>query len=98
MQVKTGVSDDNYTQIVSGLSESDVVAYDPSSVVSDSYYDDGSAYVGSGSAVVVSDAGNGDTVAAAEPEETLPEEGGEELSGAVDEAEAEVGELEGAAG
>lgn len=98
VQVKTGVSDDNYTQIVSGLSESDVVAYDPSSVVSDSYYDDGSAYVGSGSAVVVSDAGNGDTVAAAEPEETLPEEGGEELSGAVDEAEAEVGELEGAAG
>ena len=96
--VKTGVSDDNYTQIVSGLSESDVVAYDPSSVVSDSYYDDGSAYVGSGSAVVVSDAGNGDTVAAAEPEETLPEEGREELSGAVDEAEAEVGELEGAAG
>ena len=42
VQVKTGVSDDNYTQIVSGLSESDVIAYDPSSVVSDSYYDDGS--------------------------------------------------------
>ena len=98
VQVKTGVSDDNYTQIVSGLSENDVVAYDPSSVVSDSYYDDGSSYVGSGSAAVVSNAGNGDTVAAAEPEETLPEEGGEELSGAVDEAEAEAGELEGAAG
>ena len=41
VQVKTGVSDDNYTQVTSGLSESDTIAYDPSSVSSDSYYDDG---------------------------------------------------------
>ncbi len=39
--VQTGVSDDNYTQILSGLTENDTIAYDPSSV-SDSYYDDGS--------------------------------------------------------
>ena len=41
VKVKTGVSDDNYTQVTSGLSESDTIAYDPSSVSSDSYYDDG---------------------------------------------------------
>ena len=40
--VKTGVSDVDYTQIVSGLTENDTIAYDPSSVSSDSYYDDGS--------------------------------------------------------
>ena len=39
--VKTGVSDDNYTQIVSGIQEGDTIGYDPSSVSSDSYYDDG---------------------------------------------------------
>ena len=39
--VKTGVSDDDYTQIVSGITGNDTVAYDPSSVSSDSYYDDG---------------------------------------------------------
>ena len=39
VKVKTGVSDDNYTQVTSGLSESDTIAYDPSSVSSDSYYD-----------------------------------------------------------
>ncbi len=44
VQVKTGVSDDNYTQVTSGLSESDTIAYDPSSVSSDSYYDDGGYY------------------------------------------------------
>lgn len=36
--VKTGVSDDDYTQIVTGITAEDTVAYDPSSVVSDSYY------------------------------------------------------------
>ena len=41
VKVKTGVSDDNYTQVTSGLSESDTIAYDPSSVSSDSYYDYG---------------------------------------------------------
>ena len=39
--VKTGVSDDDYTQIVSGSQEGDTIGYDPSSVSSDSYYDDG---------------------------------------------------------
>ncbi len=39
--VKTGVSDDDYTQIVSGITGNDTVAYDPSSVSSDTYYDDG---------------------------------------------------------
>ena len=39
--VKTGVSDDDYTQIVNGIQEGDTIGYDPSSVSSDSYYDDG---------------------------------------------------------
>ena len=39
--VKTGVSDDDYTQIVSGIQEGDTIGYDPNSVSSDSYYDDG---------------------------------------------------------
>ena len=39
--VKTGVSDDNYTQIISGVTGNDTVAYDSASVSSDSYYDDG---------------------------------------------------------
>ena len=39
--VQTGVSDDDYTQIVSGIQEGDTIGYDPSSVSSDSYYDDG---------------------------------------------------------
>ena len=41
--VKTGVSDDDYTQIVSGITGNDTVAYDPSSVSTDDYYDDGSS-------------------------------------------------------
>ena len=43
--VKTGVSDDDYTQIVSGIQEGDTIGYDPSSVSSDSYYDDGGSYI-----------------------------------------------------
>ena len=43
--VKTGVSDDNYTQIVSGIQSGDTIGYDPSSVSSDSYYDDGSMMI-----------------------------------------------------
>ena len=39
--VKTGVSDDDYTQIVRGIQEGDTIGYDPNSVSSDSYYDDG---------------------------------------------------------
>ena len=42
--VKTGVSDDDYTQIVSGIQEGDTIGYNPSSVSSDSYYDDGGYY------------------------------------------------------
>ena len=39
--VKIGVSDDDYTQIISGVTGNDTVAYDPSSVSTDDYYDDG---------------------------------------------------------
>ena len=42
VQVKTGVSDDDYTQITSGLKAEDTIAYDPNSV-SSGYYDDGSS-------------------------------------------------------
>ena len=41
--VKTGVSDDDYTQIVSGIQEGDTIGYDPNSISSDDYYDDGSS-------------------------------------------------------
>ena len=40
--VNTGVSDDDYTQIVSGIQEGDTIGYDPNSISSDDYYDDGS--------------------------------------------------------
>ena len=43
VDVKTGVSDDDYTQIVSGITAEDTIAYDPNTV-SDSYYDDGSSF------------------------------------------------------
>ena len=43
VDVKTGVSDDDYTQIVSGITAEDTIAYDPNTV-SDSYYDDGSFF------------------------------------------------------
>ena len=43
--VKTGVSDDDYTQIVSGIQEGDTIGYDPSSVSSDSYYYDNGGYI-----------------------------------------------------
>lgn len=39
--VKTGVSDDDYTEIVGGITAEDTVAYDPSSVAGDYYYDSG---------------------------------------------------------
>ena len=41
--VKIGVSDNDYTQIISGVTGNDTVAYDPSSVSTDDYYDDGSS-------------------------------------------------------
>ena len=71
VKVKTGVSDDNYTQVTSGLSESDTIAYDPSSVSSDSYYDDGGYDDMDGE--VIGGAGNNADLAEG-GEETLPEE------------------------
>ena len=41
--MKTGVSDDDYTQITSGLKAEDTIAYDPNSVTGE-YYDDGSMW------------------------------------------------------
>ena len=41
VKVETGVSDDSYTEIKSGLQEDDTVAYDTSSVMDD-YYSDSS--------------------------------------------------------
>ena len=71
VKVKTGVSDDNYTQVTSGLSESDTIAYDPSSVSSDSYYDDG-GYDDMGGEVIGGAGNNADLAEGGE--ETLPEE------------------------
>ena len=48
--VKIGVSDNDYTQIISGVTGNDTVAYDPSSVSTDYYYDDGSS---DGSSVMI---------------------------------------------
>ena len=48
VDVKTGVSDDDYTEILDGVTAEDTIAYDPNSV-SDSYYDDGSSYYDDGS-------------------------------------------------
>ena len=51
--VKLGVSDNDYTQVVSGLTAEDTIGYDPSSVSSDDYYyDDGSGNVTYGSNAV----------------------------------------------
>ena len=69
VKVKTGVSDDNYTQVTSGLSESDTIAYDPSSVSSDSYYD----YGGNAEDEVIGGAENAADLAEG-GEEMLPEE------------------------
>ena len=40
VKVETGVSDDSYTEIKSGLQEDDTVAYDTSSVMGDYYSSD----------------------------------------------------------
>ena len=37
------IANDDYTQIISGVTGNDTVAYDPSSVSTDDYYDDGSS-------------------------------------------------------
>ena len=89
VKVKTGVSDDNYTQIVSGLSESDTIAYDPASLGGDTYYDNGGyAYVGGAddAADAAGDTGDaGDAGDAADNEEAVSAEDaadGEGVSGA----------------
>ena len=48
VDVKVGVSDDDYTEILDGITVDDTIAYDPNSV-SDSYYDDGSGFYDDGS-------------------------------------------------
>ena len=48
VDVKVGVSDDDYTEILDGITAEDTIAYDPNSV-SDSYYDDGSGFYDDGS-------------------------------------------------
>ena len=48
VDVKTGVSNDDYTEILDGITAEDTIAYDPNSV-SDSYYDDGSGFYDDGS-------------------------------------------------
>ena len=73
VKVKTGVSDDNYTQVTSGLSESDTIAYDPSSVSSDSFYDFGSGGYDDMDGEVIGGAGNAADLTEG-GEETLPEE------------------------
>ena len=73
VKVKTGVSDDNYTQVTSGLSESDTIAYDPSSVSSDSYYDYGSGGYDDMDGGELEDAGNAADLTEG-GEEMLPEE------------------------
>ena len=73
VKVKTGVSDDNYTQVTSGLSESDTIAYDPSSVSSDSYYDYGSGGDDDMGGEVIGGAENAADLAEG-GEEALPEE------------------------
>ena len=60
--VKTGVSDDSYTQIISGVTGNDTVAYDSASVSSDTYYDNG------GYEYMTDDTGT-DTAGTAAPEE-----------------------------
>ena len=78
VKVKTGVSDDNYTQVTSGLSESDTIAYDPSSVSSDSYYDYGSGGYDDMDGGELEDAGNAADLTEG-GEEMLPEETEKEM-------------------
>ena len=61
--VKTGVSDDSYTQIISGVTGNDTVAYDSASVSSDTYYDNG------GYEYMTDDTGNDTADSTAEPAE-----------------------------
>ena len=66
--VKTGVSDDNYTQIISGITGNDTVAYDSASVSSDTYYDDGGYGYAADTAADNEDTNAADTAEADEAE------------------------------
>lgn len=68
VKVKLGVSDNDYTQVVSGLTAEDTIGYDPSSVSSDGYYDDGSGVVYTNSAAA--DTGSADAADTADAENT----------------------------
>ena len=61
--VKTGVSDDSYTQIISGVTGNDTVEYDSASVISDTYYENG------GYEYMTDDTGNDTADSTAEPAE-----------------------------
>ena len=90
VKVKVGVSDSDYTQVVSGLTAEDTVGYDPSSVSSDTYYDDGgSEYLTDETANEVKNGESAESTVADEPAEEAPadaENGGEEVIGGADAA------------
>ena len=90
VKVKVGVSDSDYTQVVSGLTAEDTVGYDPSSVSSDTYYDDGgSEYLTDGTTNEVENSESAESTVADEPAAEEPaetENGGEEVIGGADAA------------
>ena len=94
VKVKLGVSDNDYTQVVSGLTAEDTIGYDPSSVSSDGYYDDGSGVVYTNSAAA--DTGSADAADTADAENTEEAEdaadgedaGGVDAAGGIDPATA----------
>ncbi len=94
VKVKLGVSDNDYTQVVSGLTAEDTIGYDPSSVSSDGYYDDGSGVVYTNSAAA--DTGSADAADTADAENTEEAEdaadgenaGGADAAGGIDPATA----------
>ena len=94
VKVKLGVSDNDYTQVVSGLTAEDIIGYDPSSVSSDGYYDDGSGVVYTNSAAA--DTGSADAADTADTENTEEAEdaadgedaGGVDAAGGIDPATA----------
>ncbi len=94
VKVKLGVSDNDYTQVVSGLTAEDTIGYDPSSVSSDGYYDDGSGVVYTNSAAA--DTGSADAADTAGTENTEEAEdaadgedaGGVDAAGGIDPATA----------
>ena len=98
--VKTGVSDDNYTEIVSGVTGNDTVAYDSAAVSSDTYYDDGGYVYTGNSADDTADAADdtADAGDAADNEDTMSAEdtvdgeviGGADGAGGIDPSEADA--------